>query len=64
MSQRDEQTVRPAAGLVLTPVHPKPVPRRVKRPRGTGSIFKMGKYFYLAYYLRTGSRRPRAVVPL
>jgi len=57
MSQRDEQTVRPAAGLVLTPVHPKPAPRRAKRPRGTGSIFKMGKYFYLAYYLPNGFQK-------
>jgi integrase len=57
MSQRDEQTVWPAAGLVLTPVHPKPAPRRAKRPRGTGSIFKMGKYFYLAYYLPNGFQK-------
>jgi len=57
MSQRDEQTAWPAAGLVVTPVHPKPVPRRAKRPRGTGSIFKMGKYFYLAYYLPNGFQK-------
>jgi integrase len=57
MSQRDEQTAWPAEGLDVTPVHPKPVPRRAKRPRGTGSIFKMGKYFYLAYYLPNGFQK-------
>lgn len=57
MSQRDEQNARPAAGPIVTPVHPKPAPRRAKRPRGTGSIFKMGKYFYLAYYLPNGFQK-------
>src|ERR1700752_145457 len=57
MSQRDEQSARPAAGLVVTPLHPKRAPRRAKRPRGTGSIFKMGKYFYLAYYLPNGFQK-------
>src|ERR1700746_2842392 len=49
MSRRDEQTAWPAPGPIVAPVRPKPVPRRATRPRGTGSIFKMGKYFYWAY---------------
>jgi integrase len=57
MSQRDEQSAWPATGPIVTPVHPKSVPRRAKRPRGTGSIFKMGKYFYLAYYLPNGFQK-------
>jgi len=36
---------------------PKTPPRKAKRPRGTGSIFKMGKYFYLAYYLPNGFQK-------
>ena len=36
---------------------PKTIARKVKRPRGTGSIFKMGKYFYLAYYLPNGFQK-------
>ena len=36
---------------------PKMTARRAKRPRGTGSIFKMGKYFYLAYYLPNGFQK-------
>ena len=36
---------------------PKTPARRAKRPRGTGSIFKMGKYFYLAYYLPNGLQK-------
>ena len=36
---------------------PKTPARKAKRPRGTGSIFKMGKYFYLAYYLPNGFQR-------
>src|ERR1700747_1600569 len=57
MSQRDEQSAWPATGPIVTPVHPKPAPHRAKRPRGTGSIFKMGKYFYLAYYLPNGFQK-------
>jgi integrase len=36
---------------------PKTAARKAKRPRGTGSIFKMGKYFYLAYYLPNGFQK-------
>jgi integrase len=36
---------------------PKTTARKAKRPRGTGSIFKMGKYFYLAYYLPNGFQK-------
>jgi integrase len=36
---------------------PKIAARKAKRPRGTGSIFKMGKYFYLAYYLPNGFQK-------
>ena len=36
---------------------PKTSARKAKRPRGTGSIFKMGKYFYLAYYLPNGFQK-------
>src|ERR1700751_5934455 len=57
MSQRDEQSAWPATGPIVTTVHPKPAPHRAKRPRGTGSIFKMGKYFYLAYYLPNGFQK-------
>src|SRR6201987_2483252 len=57
MSRRDEQTAWPAPGPIVAPVRPKPAPRRAKRPRGTGSIFKMGKYFYLAYYLPNGFQK-------
>jgi integrase len=57
MSQRDEQNAALATGLIAAPVKPKPVPNKAKRPRGTGSIFKMGKYFYLAYYLPNGFQK-------
>lgn len=60
MSQRDEQSAWPAPGPTVTPVHPKPAPRRAKRPRTTGSIFKMGKYFYLAYYLPNGFQKTKS----
>src|SRR5271157_1648718 len=36
---------------------PKIAARKAKRPRGTGSIFEMGKYFYLAYYLPNGFQK-------
>ncbi len=35
---------------------PKATQPKSKRPRGTGSIYKMGKYWYVAYYVATGKQ--------
>jgi integrase len=35
-------------------VQAKPAPHKAKRPRGTGSIYKMKKVWYVAFYVATG----------
>jgi integrase len=57
MAERSLDRSAPAESNPQERSLPKTTARKSKRPRGTGSIFKMGKYFYLAYYLPNGFQK-------
>ena len=50
MAERSPVQSAPAESNPQERSLPKTTARKAKRPRGTGSIFKHGKFFYIAYY--------------
>jgi integrase len=56
MSQKSEKSASPETGTIAESVQAKPAPHKAKRPRGAGSVYRMGKYWYIAYYVATGKQ--------
>jgi integrase len=56
MIERDAQGALPGSNRSAESAPPNQAARRPRRPRGTGSVYRLGKFWYVAYYVATGKQ--------